>query len=161
MLKTLKLVTILLIFIPYRLIAEETHTSIDQAFQLADAQGIKNSPTWVKIWLLVANLSFFSSLWFVKNLKAPRWLAAGFAGSVISQIFLSTIVGVTPVYGMFATTHILFWSPGYIKLIKEKAYKHPKSRYAMWSSWMIAVISFSFIFDLRNSIIYIEQILKF
>jgi len=53
--------------------------------------------------------------------------------------------------------HVIFWTPGLVMLLRKRTFLKEKSLYGVWTGLMTGVIVFSFIFDIRDSVIYLDH----
>ena len=129
------------------------------ALQVFDEQGWQATPQWVQVWIGIMAMSFLAGVLFVKNHPPARWLFGGFiAGIVFSQIAFP-MFNLLPLSGLVALVHIVFWSPGLYKLIRERAFLGPLNAYSIWAGWIVLVVLFSFFFDFRDAAIYLNHML--
>lgn len=130
-----------------------------EALEIFDAQGWKNSPTWVMVWVVFMALTFFAGLFFVRNHLIARWVVGGFiAGAILLQI--AQAMGVVILSGTIAFIHIIAWSPALYQLLTKRPFlTAEKGAFKTWSGVITATIIFSFIFDIRDSIIYFQHVL--
>lgn len=139
--------------------AADTYTSGHGALQVFDEQGWQLTPEWVKAWISIMALSFLLGVVFVKNHIAARWVVGGFVAGVLFNQIGFPYLGLAPISGLIALTHLLFWAPGLYQLVREQAFLGPLSAYSVWTAWMTLVILFSFVFDLRDATIYLHHVL--
>lgn len=138
----------------------KTYAAGNGALELWGAQGIANSPTWVQYWLVIMISSFVFGLLFVWQYVEARWVVGGLiVGLVFSKFILENMMGLLPLSGLVALVHLIFWTPGLYLLLKNRPFAKEKSLYAFWSGWMVLVIIFSFLFDVRDAVIYLDYIL--
>ncbi len=103
-------------------------------------------------------ISFILGLVFVKNHKPARWVVGGFAATIVVVQFGFSAFGLTPLSGLIALMHLILWCPGLYLLVKERAFRVSLNAYSVWAGWMIAVILFSFFFDIRDAAIYLHHV---
>ena len=127
------------------------------ALQVFDAEGQTNTPQWVLIWIVLMLGTFAAGLIFVRNHVPARWIVGGLILGFVAMGILTGPVGLLPLSGFIALMHILFWTPGLILLIRERAFLKDRSLYSLWAGLMTAVILFSFIFDIRDASIYLDH----
>lgn len=145
---------------PMSAMAQETVAAGNGALELWNEQGIANSPMWVQYWLIIMIGSFALGLLFVWKRIEARWVVGGLiVGMLFSKFVLENMMGLMPLSGLVAMVHLIFWTPGLYLLIKNRPFVKEKSFYAFWSGWMVLVILFSFIFDLRDTVIYLDYML--
>jgi len=129
-----------------------------QALQIFDADGFKNAPQWVQIWVIFMMLSFLSGLFFVKNHGIARWVVGGMFAGMAFGIFAGSVLGLPALSGFIALIHLVFWSPGLFLLLKKRPYLGSLSPFSIWSGIITAVIIFSFVFDIRDAFLYLQHI---
>ncbi len=156
--RNLKLLLINLLFLPVILLANDIPSG-NAALELWDSQGAANSPQWVQIWLYIMLGSFAAGLLFVWKHSLARWVVGGFLGSMIAKNVITSTFDVLPLSGFVALLHLIFWSPALYCLLKTKPFMGEKTAFAIWSGIMTAVIIFSFIFDIRDAVIYIHYLI--
>ncbi len=144
---------------PATVIAQETIVAGNQALELWNEEGIANSPTWVQYWLVVMMLSFALGLLFVWKRLEARWVVGGLISGLLTTSFVTPALGLVNLSGLVALIHIIFWSPGLFLMLKNRPFLREKSLYKYWSGWITLVIIFSFIFDVRDSLIYLHHML--
>lgn len=129
------------------------------ALQVWGNHAMANAPISLKIWLGIMALSFLSGLLFCLRHSPPRWCLLGFGSGLLASKLIAPLLGVTTYSGFVACLHLLFWSPGLFLLLLEIKNGHKESFSSFYRTWryqMIAVISISFIFDLRDAAIYLR-----
>lgn len=127
------------------------------ALQRFDAAGIAATPLWVQIWLTFLAITFLSSLFFIRKHAIARWAIGGILLSVPLTPIIARSLGFPFLGGAIAIGHIVFWSPALVLLLIKRPFLDETNSlpYRIWSAAMTFVIAFSFIFDIRDSIIYI------
>lgn len=134
---------------------ESGHT----ALQVWDAEGQANAPQWVKIWLMIMLASFALGLLFVWKRVEARWAVGGFITSIAVSGFVIPATGLLSLSGLVALMHLIFWSPALYVLLKNRPFMTERSFYGAWTGLITAVILFSFIFDIRDAVIYLDHML--
>ncbi|MEO9468322.1 hypothetical protein [Parasphingorhabdus sp.] len=131
----------------------------NQALQLWNDEGIANSPQWVQTWLMVMLASFAVGLLFVWKRVEARWVVGGFITAILLSRLGIPALGIVKLSGLVALVHLIFWSPGLYLLLKNRPFLTERSFYALWSALITVVILFSFIFDVRDAVIYLDYVL--
>ncbi len=134
-----------------------TYSSGHGALQVFDEQGWQLTPQWVKVWIGIMAISFMVGIVFVKNHAPARWVIGGFIAGILFNQFGFAYLGLQPISGLIALTHLLFWTPGLYQVLREKAFLGKVSAYTIWAGWIALVIIFSFIFDIRDAAIYLQH----
>lgn len=129
------------------------------ALEIFDSEGQANSPQWVMNWIMFMAATFAAGLFFVKNHPIARWVVGGFVAGIVCLVAIERVFGVPPISGYIATMHLVFWSPGLYQLLTKRPFMGERSAFAIWSGIMTLVILFSFVFDIRDSFIYLSHIL--
>jgi len=130
-----------------------------QALQLWNEEAMKNVPQWLNIWLSIMVGAFALGLLFVWRHVAARWLVGGFILMVLFVFFIGSVLELTPLSGLFALLHIIFWMPGFLILLKERPFLNGFSFYGVWAGLITVVILISFVFDFPNAAIYLDHVL--
>lgn len=129
------------------------------ALELWNSQGIANSPKWVQYWLVIMMSSFAFGLLFVWQHVEARWVVGGVILGLLFSKFILEPIGLQPLSGLVALVHLIFWSPALYLLLKNRPFSKGFSIYAIWSAWIVAVILFSFLFDIRDAAIYLDYMM--
>lgn len=129
------------------------------ALELFDSEGQANSPRWVMMWIMFMAATFFVGVFFVKNHPIARWVVGGFVAGIVCLVVLERGFGFPPISGYIATIHLIFWSPGLYQLLSKRPFLEEPSAFSIWSGVMTLVILFSFVFDIRDSFIYLRHII--
>jgi len=103
------------------------------ALEVFDAQGMKNSPQWVRIWVFFMLATFACSIFFVWRHVIARWVLGGFVLGVIAMTIVSSMFNIPPYSGFIATFHLIFWSPALYQLFRERPFLDTKTPFAIWS----------------------------
>lgn len=107
-------------------------------------------PGHIKGWLILMMLNNIATLFFVRHHVAARWVFAGFFISHVLVVVMWKI-GLPVLAGQVSLFHIIFWTPGFIALLKYKdEIKFPKP-YAFWASFVCLFYVGSMIFDIRDA----------
>ncbi len=128
-----------------------------QALQLFDSEGFYNSPLWVQIWVGFMVTWFMGGLFFVKNHLIARWVVGGMVAGMICSSIIANIFGIPNYSGYIALIHLIFWTPGLIKLLTQRPFVAKPTAFSIWSGVMTFVICFSFIFDIRDAVIFLQH----
>lgn len=152
------LFTGLSLLLPAAAIAAD-YSSGHQALQVWDAEAQANMPQWIKYWLLGMVSVFALGLLFVWRHVEARWLVGGFIAGLLFSKFAIPALGLMPLSGLVALIHLVFWSPALFFMLKNRPFMQGFSPYACWAAVATGCILFSFIFDIRDSVIYLAHIL--
>jgi hypothetical protein len=130
------------------------------ALQYFDAEGMSVTPMWVQVWVAAMVLTFAIGL-FVFAWKQPiaRWAAGGFIVSASTGEAVFATLGLPFLSGAIAIMHIVCWTPALVLLLTRRPFLDPEQGrwFRIWSGAITFVISFSFIFDIRDAAIYIAH----
>tara|TARA_R110000772_G_scaffold49100_4_gene112217 strand:+ start:1740 stop:2261 length:522 start_codon:yes stop_codon:yes gene_type:complete len=129
------------------------------ALEIWNSEGQASAPQWVQVWLLIMLSSFALGLLFVWKRAEARWAVGGFIISIIVSGFVIPATRLISLSGLIALMHLIFWSPALYFLLKNRPFLKERSFYALWSALITVVILFSFTFDIRDAIIYLDHIL--
>ena len=136
------------------------YTKGHEALQIFDSEGMRLAPTWVKIWVGFMALSFVSGLLFVKQHSIARWVVGGFVfGFILTSI--APLFNIVVLSGLIALIHIVCWSPGLYRLLSSRPFltgEQKQTAFSIWCGVITLVIVFSFVFDIRDSAIYLGHI---
>ncbi|MEM7661686.1 MAG: hypothetical protein AAF292_05515 [Pseudomonadota bacterium] len=144
-------------FIAFSATAQE-YTHGNGALELFDSEGIANSPTWVRIWIIFMLASFAAGLLFVRRRIEARMVVGGFVLGMLALMVLQGAFGLPPISGFIALIHLIAWTPGLIVLLRRRTFLKERSLYGAWTGLITAVILFSFVFDIRDAAIYLDHI---
>lgn len=128
------------------------------ALEIWNAEGRAAAPEWVQIWLRIMGATFLVGLFFVWHRVEARWVVGGVVLSLLASRGLSAYTDIVMLSGLVAIIHLIFWSPGLYMLLTRRPFFGERSAYATWSAAATMVILFSFFFDLRDAIIYLDHI---
>ena len=128
--------------------------------RFGSSAGVAATPLWVQIWLGILGVTFLSSLFFVRRHQVARWAIGGILLSFPLTPIIVRAFGFPFLGGAIALGHLVFWSPALYLLLKQRPFMddyHPLM-FRFWSAAMTATILFSFVFDIRDTAIYIHHI---
>ncbi len=131
----------------------------NQAMQLFDKQGFENPPKWVQLWVGFMMMTFIAGIFFVKNHMIARWVVGCMIAGMIFAIIAGRVFGMPYYSGFIALIHVVFWSPALYQLLSKRPFAGPRSAFSIWSAVITFVICFSFIFDIRDAVIYLSNVL--
>ena len=117
-------------------------------------------PMWTKIWLGVLVLTFLASAWFVKEHVPARWVLGGFILSHLIVFAFPLQKKWTMRAGMVSLLHVLCWSPGWVMCILDADQWVLGAPYTYWCYDIIVLIGFSFIFDVRDALVYLACLIR-
>lgn len=141
--------------------AAESHGSYEsghQALEVWDAEGRANAPPAVRIWILVMLASFLPALVFAWRHVEARFVAGGVLGGLVASQLIVGATGIVPLSGYVALVHLIFWSPALVLLLMRQPFRRSLGVYSIWSGWVTLVILISFVFDIRDAVIYLVHI---
>lgn len=63
--------------------------------------------------------------------------------------------------GAIALGHLIFWMPAFVMLVKQRPFldEQQSTAFRFWSGAMTGAYAFSFIFDVRDTVIYLGHVL--
>lgn len=129
-----------------------------RALQIFDREGMGNAPTWVMIWIVFMMATFLSGLLFVWKQPIARWVVGGLFAGMAASAIATGVFGIPPLSGFIALMHLVFWSPGLYQLLTKRPFMKVTSAFSIWSAVMTFVILFSFIFDIRDTSLYLMHL---
>lgn len=129
--------------------------------RFSSSAGIAATPLWVQIWLVILGLTFLSSLFFVRKHPIARWAIGGIMVSVPLTPVLVRAIGWPFLGGAIALGHIVFWSPALYLLLTRRPFldEANSAAFRIWAAMMASVIIISFVFDIRDTAIYLAHVL--
>lgn len=140
-------------------ILAQVYESGHQALQVWDARAMTNMPLEVKVWLYFMLLTFVIGLAFVRTRVEARWVVCGVLLGLAVTKWVLPAMGFTMLSGLVALVHVIFWTPALYQLLRRRTFLRERSFYALWCAWVALVILISFVFDIRDSVIYLEHVL--
>ena len=122
--------------------------------------GFAASPQWVQIWVFFMIAVFAIGL-FVFAWRQPiaRRAAGGFLLAAVFANVAFPALGLPPLSGSLAISHLIFWTPALVLLLKRRPFSNPAEGrwFRIWSGVITFVIVTSFVFDIRDAFIYIRH----
>jgi len=121
-------------------------------------EGLANSPTWVQgfLYFLLA-MALVSVIFMPRHLEA-RWAGGGLLAGIILTFYVIPYLPIVSLGGMYAVMHFVLWIPGYCLLLKNRPFMKGWSLFGAWCAAVTFIITFSFIFDVRDISIYIPYV---
>ncbi len=114
------------------------------------------SPLWVQWWIIFMLCTFFAGLLFVRTHLAARWIVASVVVSHLASAAVLLVFGPTALtVGVIAINHVVFWTPAALYLAFRGAPTMSAPVYGGWRYLMLAVITFSLVFDYRDAAIFL------
>jgi hypothetical protein len=117
-------------------------------------------PLLLALWLALLVCVCLSSVFFVTESIAARWVLGGFVVSHLVVFLLPTITDFTMRRGFVSLMHVICWSPGLVVSLIDTQGRQANLIYEVWSYALITVISISFIFDLRDALTYLYYLMR-
>ncbi len=136
----------------------QDYPSGHQALQIWNAEGRANAPEWVQTWLRIMMATFLVGVLFVWHRVEARWVVGGVVLGLLTSRGLGAYTDIVMLSGLVAIIHLIFWSPGLYMLLTRRPFLGERSAYATWSGAATLVILFSFFFDLRDAVIYLDHV---
>lgn len=129
------------------------------ALEAFDEAGMKSMPLWLNVWIGIMLAAFASSLLFVWTQPIARWAIGGFLMPFLVMSHIISALGWPFLSGSIALAHLIFWTPALFLLLFHRPFLNEEnsSAFRIWSAIMTAVILFSFIFDVRDTVIYVSH----
>ena len=140
--------------------AEQHYSHGHSALDIFDVEGFKNTPFWVQVWVTFLLSSFAASFLFVWKHVLARWVIGGFIASMTSGHITFSLLELPFLAGSISIMHIVCWTPALILLLIKRPFLNNTEPMAfrVWSGIMTAVIIFSFLFDVKDAVIYINHV---
>lgn len=140
--------------------AENSYPVGAGALEVFGAEALPLTPLWVKVWLGFLFATFAGGAYFSWKHSLARWAIGGFLVSMTTGHFIYSTLNLPLLGGGIAIMHLVCWSPALLLLYLKRPYfdsKEPMG-FRIWAGCMTGVITFSFIFDIRDAMIYINHI---
>ena len=158
---TLKLASLTLAFMALALPAfAQDIAHGNGALEIFDAEGIANSPTWVKVWIGFMMGTFLVGLGFAIKQVQARWVMGFIVAGFVTMGVLTSGLAMPQISGFIALIHLIFWAPALSILLKNRTFLKESTWFGRWTALLTFVILFSFIFDIRDAAIYLDHILE-
>ena len=156
--------TMLALYTPlaFAAVDESSYESGHGALQrFSSGAGIAATPLWVQIWLILLGATFLSSLFFVRKHPIARWAIGGILVSVPLTPVIVRSLGWPFLGGAIALGHLVFWSPALFLLLTRRPFLDEANSpaFRFWAIMMTSVIIISFVFDIRDTAIYLRHVL--
>jgi len=120
--------------------------------------GLASSPLWVQYFLKFLLVMGLTGLFFMPKHVEARWAAGGVLMGMFDTFFVVPYLPIVSLGGMYAVLHFLLWTPGLYLLLKHRPFMAGLNPFAIWSGILTLMILFSFIFDVRDSLVYIPYV---
>lgn len=130
------------------------------ALDIFNGEGFLATPTWVQAWVVILISCFIVSVYFSWKHPLARWATGGFILSMTMGNTLFTLLGLPFLGGSIAIMHLVCWSPALLVLLMKRPYFNVDEAisFRIWSGLMVCVLIFSFVFDVRDAVIYISHV---
>ncbi len=120
--------------------------------------GLANSPEWVQNFLLFLTVMALVSIIFMPRRLEARWAGGGLLAGIFNTFWVIPNLPIVSLGGMYAVMHFILWLPGYYLLLKNRPYMKGWSLYGIWCALVTFIMTFSFIFDVRDTSVYVPYI---
>jgi hypothetical protein len=147
------------VFAQAELPAAQTYELGHGALEIFNGDAMAHTPQWVQIWILFMIASFAVGLFFVGRHPIARWVVGGFLAGMVLSTVLTSGLGLASLSGLIACVHVICWSPALYQLLSKRPFLGERSAFSIWSGVITFVITFSFIFDVRDAAIYLNHML--
>lgn len=129
--------------------------------RFSSGAGIAATPLWVQIWLIILGVCLLSSLFFVRRHAVARWVIGGIIVSIPLTPILVRAVGLPFLGGAIALGHLVFWMPAFVMLVLQRPFldEQHSTAFRVWAGAMTGAYAFSFVFDIRDTVIYLGHVL--
>ncbi|MGE4652555.1 MAG: hypothetical protein AAEJ53_16840 [Myxococcota bacterium] len=114
-----------------------------------DDTSVWGTPPWLQVWLMgIVFPSFLASIFFLHRSLEARLALGGF---VLSHLPMMLGLFETTV-GSIALIHVVCYLPALVTLAKRRPQVTARSAFGVWVHIMLAVLTVSLAFDLRDSL---------
>ena len=139
--------------------AESQYATGHGALNVFNGEGFLSTPTWVQGWLVLLLGTFIVGFYFSWKHPLARWAVVGLILSMTMGHTVFELLNLPFLGGSIAIMHIVCWSPTLLVLLLKRPFlnENEKLSFRIWSSLMVSVLMFSFFFDIRDAIIYINH----
>ncbi len=117
-------------------------------------------PLYLKIWLGVMLTTHLLSIAFVKKYNAARWVLGCFIGSHILVFGAEHSDSLVLLGGMVSASHVIFWPPALLSIYLYRAQLKISRAYTAWVVAILFFYSVSLIFDVRDTVIFLNYLAK-
>ena len=119
-----------------------------QAAQASQADYIVALPQWVQLWMnwMLIVLGVGSLVFSIFRVEA-RWLFLAFFASIVATMALGMTIGWN---GLWGGTHLLFWTPAVIYLLRRLPSINTNGIYGNWYLLALATMIVSLVFDAKD-----------
>jgi hypothetical protein len=126
------------------------------ALDVFNGPGMAATPLWIKVWFAVMVATFASGLAFIRRHTSARLAVCGFLLPFLIAGPIFKALGLPFLGGSIAIAHLVFWTPALVVLLLRRPFfdSTKGTGFRIWSGAMTGVILFSFIFDIRDAVIY-------
>ena len=130
------------------------------ALDIFNQEGFLATPRWVQIWILILIGTFIVGFYFAWKHSIARWTVGGFIFSMTMGHTVFGFFNLPFLGGSIAIMHLVCWSPALLILLIKRPYfnRNERMSFRAWSGLMTSVLIFSFVFDIKDAVIYISHI---
>ena len=154
----------LFLFFSNAVFAVENQYSVGHgALDVFNKDGFLSTPVWVQAWLVILISTFIASTYFAWKHALARWATGGFILSMTMGHTVFGLLGLPFLGGSIAIMHLVCWSPTLFFLLLKRPFfnNNEQVSFRIWSGSMTGVLIFSFVFDIRDTAIYISHVSAF
>ena len=140
--------------------AEADYATGHRALEVFGPEGFGAAPAWVQAWLAFLISMFAIGLYFAWKHPVARWASGGFIVSAVSGEVVFSLLNLPFLSGAISIMHILCWSPALVLLLVKRPFLDEAESLAfrVWTGLMAGSIIFSFLFDIKDAVIYINHV---
>ncbi|MBD5770874.1 hypothetical protein [Marinomonas colpomeniae] len=130
------------------------------ALDIFNQEGFLVTPRWVQIWILILIGTFIAGFYFAWKHSIARWAVGGFIFSMTMGHTIFGLLNLPFLGGSIAIMHLVCWSPALLIFLIKRPYFNCNERmsFRAWSGLMTSVLIFSFVFDIKDALIYISHV---
>ncbi|GJM02531.1 MAG: hypothetical protein DHS20C08_10320 [Rhodomicrobium sp.] len=136
----------------------EAYSSGHQPLEIWDGPAMETAPLWLQYWLYFMTAVLAAGLLFVWRHALARWIVGGTILMIFLVGFVAPWFGIPVLAGLASLAHVICWSPGVYLALKQRPFFSGFSPFAIWSGLVTLVILISFIFDIPDSLIYLDHV---
>jgi hypothetical protein len=144
----------LLIFLPITFLPGGDAATMAERFAKMDA-AFAAIPQWVKQWMSFQHYVFAGSLLFALfHVEARIYLL----GIIVSHAISFSEIALAPVdrlgLGLVSLNHLV-WIPALVLMVRRYPIQEKRTPFGLWYHLALFQLSFSLVFDIRDSVIYL------
>ncbi|NIB41584.1 hypothetical protein HBA55_18415 [Pseudomaricurvus alkylphenolicus] len=132
--------------------------SVNHALRVWDDSARAGVPPLLKGWLIFMKVVILWSLCFVFTRGVSRWVVGGVLADQLLGSWIAQTLELEALVGYSSLMHLIFWTPALIVLLIKRPFMTERNIYGVWSGAVTFTFLVSFLFDIRDSVIYLDHI---